>query len=163
MTEDDNRAEPTSRRAFLRTTCSVAAILGLSSGSVIIAGCDGGGSNEPQTLPEGVTRDGDTLIVDLTQFPDLQTANNSLWIPAADVIVINGADVGYRAFSSVCPHEREAVEIFEPSEGDGYQLRCPAHDWTFDVDGDPTGRASAGLNQFPLTKADQTLRVMLNQ
>ena len=163
MAAENRGSESTSRRDFLRTTCSVFAILGLSSGSVMIAGCDSGGSNEPQTLPDGVTRDGDTLTVDLIEFPDLQQANKSLWIPAADVIIINGGDVGYRAFSSVCPHEGEDVEIFESSGEDGYQLRCPAHDWTFDVDGDPTGRAQSGLSQFSLTEEGNTVRIMLDR
>jgi nitrite reductase/ring-hydroxylating ferredoxin subunit len=103
------------------------------------------------------------LSIDLAEFPDLQTANNSLWIPAADVIVINGAGVGFRAFSSVCPHEREDVEIFEPSGSDGYQLRCPAHDWTFDVAGNPTGRSEAGLAPFPLTRDGNTLQVTIER
>ena len=159
----DAPSSSSSRRAFLRSTCSALAILGLSSGSVIIAGCDSGGSSGEQPLPEGVTRDGNTLSIDLTAFPDLRADNNSLLIPAADVIVINGAEVGYRAFSSVCPHEGEDVEIFEPSGADDYQLRCPAHDWTFDVAGDPTGRARAGLPRFPVRRDGTTLRVSIDR
>lgn len=105
----DAPSSSSSRRAFLRSTCSALAILSLSSGSVMIAGCDSGGSSGEQTLPRGVSRNGNTLSIDLTEFPELQTVNHSLWIPAADVIVINGAEVGYRAFSSVCPHEGEDV------------------------------------------------------
>lgn len=155
-------SDSTSRRQFLRNSCSALAILSLTSGGILVAGCDSGGSND-ETLPVGVTRNGNTLIVDLAEFPDLQKPNNSLWIPAADVIIIHGNDVGYRAFSSVCPHQGEDVEIFEPSGTNGYHLRCPSHDWTFDVDGDPTGEAEAGLTPFALTKNENTLQVTLNQ
>lgn len=164
MDNEKSNNHSTSRRAFLRRSCSALAILGVGSGSVLIAGCDSGGSSaEEDPLPDGVTRDGNTLIVDLTAFPDLQEPPNSLWIPAADVIVIHRANVGYRAFDSVCPHEGEDVEIFEPSGGDGYQLRCPAHDWTFDVEGDPTGPAQAGLTQFVLTREGNSLRITIDR
>jgi nitrite reductase/ring-hydroxylating ferredoxin subunit len=160
MPSEQPTAKSTSRREFLQNSCSALAILSLTSGGVIIAGCDSGGSSSSEdTLPEGVTRDGNTLIVDLEAFPDLQTPNNSLWIPAADIIVIHGPDVGYRAFSSICPHEGEDVSIFEPSGGASYQLRCPAHDWTFDVDGDPTGSARADLNRYSVTKEGATLQI----
>lgn len=164
MPNEKSTAKSTSRREFLRNSCSTLAILSLTSGTVIIAGCDSGGnSSDEDTLPEGVTRDGNTLIVDLEAFPDLQEPNTSLWIPAADVIVIHGADVGYRAFRSVCPHEGEDVEIFEPAGSNGHQLRCPAHDWTFDVDGDPTGRAQAGLVRYSVTTEGATLQISLTQ
>ncbi|MFB6099388.1 MAG: Rieske 2Fe-2S domain-containing protein [Salinibacter sp.] len=101
--------------------------------------------------------------MNLTKFPDLQKPKNSLWLPAVDVIIIHGADVGYRAFSSVCPHQGEDVKIFEPSGSSKYQLRCPSHNWTFAVDGDPTGKADAGLNQFSLTKSDQQLKITLER
>lgn len=106
-----------------------------------------------------MTRNGNTLKIDLEAFPDLQEPNNSLWIPAADVILIHGADVGYRAFRSVCPHEGEDMEIFEPAGRNGHQLRCPAHDWTFDLDGDPTGHAQTGLDRYAVTKEDSTLQI----
>lgn len=163
MTNEESTTKSTSRREFLRSSCSALAILGLTSGSVIVAGCDSGGGSGKDTLPEGVTRDGNTLTVDLTAFPALQDPGNSLWIPATDVIVIHGSDVGYRAFSSICPHEGEDVSIYEPTGTGSHQLRCPAHDWTFAPDGDPTGKAQAGLPQFSTTKTGDTLQITIDR
>lgn len=162
MESGKSTTDVTSRREFLRGSCSALAILGFTSGSVLIAGCDSGGSSGEETLPDGVTREGNTLTVDLTQFPDLQDPKNSLWIPAANVIVIHDSDIGYRAFNSVCPHEGEDVRIYEASGGDDYQLRCPAHDWTFDEAGRPTGKSEGGISQFPLTKDGNILRITLD-
>jgi nitrite reductase/ring-hydroxylating ferredoxin subunit len=154
-------APATSRRDFLKGTCSALAALGLS-GSMIVVGCDSGGSNDAP-LPDGVTLEGTTLTVDLAAFPALTEPNGSLWVRQADAIIVNDPDVGYRAFSSICPHEREDVSIYESTGTGDYQLRCPAHDWTFDIDGDPTGRAQAGLDRLTLTKDGDTVRVTLDR
>lgn len=151
-----------SRREVIEHGCWALAALSLSSGSLLVVGCDSGGSNDP-SLPDGLTLEGNTLTVDLTEFPTLTETNGSLWIQSIDVILVNNAEVGFRAFSSVCPHEQEDVRLYEPSGSNGYQLRCPSHDWTFDVDGDPTGKAQAGLTRFPVSKNGDTLQITLDR
>ena len=61
---------------------------------------------------------------------------------SADVLVVHAAENDYRAFDSVCPHERNAIRQVLPTGGT-YELRCPSHGWTFDLNGDPTGRPTA--------------------
>ncbi len=159
----DQSSTSSSRRDFLKESCSALALLSLTAGSsVVVVGCDSEGSGPP-SLSEGLTLNGNTLTVDLTQFSDLTEPNGSLWIADLDVILINYAEDGYRAFDAVCPHEEQDVRIYEPTGSENYQLRCPAHDWTFAPDGDPTGKAQAGLSQFPTTKTGDTLQVTIDR
>ena len=144
------------RRGFLHRTCASVALMSLSTGAFALAGCDSGGANDA-SLPEGVTRTGTTLTVDTTFFPQLTAAGGFLWIADADVIVIHGAQGDYRAFSSVCPHEGEEVKQFN-----GEHLRCPAHDWTFTPEGQPTGRANRPLTAYPLTQSGDQLVITVS-
>ena len=144
-----------SRRTFLKRTCSAVVFMGLATGSVAFVGCDSGGS-EPQGWPDGVTLEGTELRIDTTRLPDLARADGFLWIADAEVIVVHDDQLGYRAFSSVCPHEGKPVRAF-----DGQQLRCPSHGWTFGLDGRPTGRARRGLRTYRLEQDGPQLTVFL--
>lgn len=148
-----------SRRHFLKTTCSAFLALSTASSGVLIVGCDSG-SSSPPPLPDGIILNGTTLTIDLAQFPNLTQDRGALWVASQDVFIIRVADE-YRAFSSVCPHEQEDVNIYEPNDSSGYQLRCPAHDWTFDLDGTPTGIADARLQQYATRLDGNLLEVTL--
>lgn len=154
------RSSPSSRRTFITSTCSALVALGLGTSGLTIVGCDSGGSSPPP-LPDGVTLNGNTLTIDLTQFPDLRAPRGALWIANQDVFIIHAENDAYRAFSSVCPHEGEDVTVYEQASAAAYQLRCPAHDWTFDLAGAPTGRAQRALPLYATTKENDTLRITL--
>ncbi len=144
-----------SRRDFLSRSCSVIAVLAAGAGATALLGCDSAGANEPQ-FPEGVTRDGGHLAVELDRFPNLTRNDGMLWIEAADVVVVNDDKRGYRAFTSICPHDRKDVKEFT-----GTELRCPSHGWTFDLDGKPTGKSTAALTGYPVEVVDGILQIAL--
>ena len=45
------------------------------------------------------------------------------------------------------------------ASGDTYELRCPTHGWTFDLEGHPTGIAEIYTPRYPLTVDGQVLRI----
>lgn len=134
--------------------------LGAPSGSIVLVGCDSG-ADGPPPLPDGITREGPRLLVDLARFPALTADRGALWIANQDVLVIR-VGAAYRAFRSVCPHEGEDVTVYEPAGAADYQLRCPAHDWTFALDGAPTGRSPSGLQPYATTLDGDTLTITLS-
>lgn len=147
------------RRRFLQTSC--VALLALGAGSLTIASCDSGGADAGLGIGDpGITREGAALVIDTAQFDALAGPSGSLWVSDVRVLVVHTIDLGYRAFDGVCPHEGQDIEVFERS-GDTFRLRCPAHDWTFDLAGNPTGPSRSGTARLPLEQDGALLRIAL--
>ena len=146
------------RRAFVRRSCGLLAAAALASCGLPLAGCDSAGAEGGTTDDPGIDFDGDTLTVDLTQVSALGPVGGSLWLSDVDVLVVHAAADDYRAFDSVCPHRGNNIRQVIPS-GDTYELRCPTHGWTFDLEGHPTGIAEIYTPRYPLTVDGQVLRI----
>lgn len=138
-----------SRRAFLRHTCGLLAVIG---GGALLAACDSG---ESINL-EGITVTGNTMTIDLTKQTALAAVGGSLYYQAKRVVIIHLAS-GYKAFSSVCPHEQENVKEF-----DGTKLTCPTHGWTFNpTTGANTVNGRGGLSSKTTALNENILTVNL--
>lgn len=153
---------PVPRRVFLKQSCALAAVMGLTGGGLVttLAGCDTAGPDGLTTNQQGLSFDGTVLTVDTTAFPDLTKTGGFLWLSDVDVIIVHTPSGEYRAFDSVCPHEQNNIRIYEQANGT-YRLRCPSHDWTFDLDGQPTGKAKRGTTRYPLTQEGNLLKITI--
>lgn len=137
------------RREFLRHTCGLLAVIG---GGALLAACDSGES----TNLDGVSISGNTMSIDLTKQTALASVGGYLYHAAQRVIVVHLAS-GYKAFSSVCPHEHENVSQF-----DGTKLTCPSHGWTFNATtGANTVSGRSGISSKTATLNGTTLTVSL--
>lgn len=145
------------RRDFLRRSCGLFTATLLAANGASLAACDAAG-NAAVSDPTGVTVAGALLTVDLAQATALAPVGGSLLVPSANALVVHSAEGEYRAFDSVCPHQRNTISQVQPAGG-SYQLRCPSHGWTYDLDGNPTGRAQRGTARFALVQDGQTLRI----
>ncbi|HEV8363759.1 MAG TPA: Rieske (2Fe-2S) protein [Gemmatimonadaceae bacterium] len=128
-----------------------------------LAAC-GGGSTGPSdsqgvVVPTpGVSVTGNLVAVDLTVQSGLTQANGFLLIAEARTFVFNlGAD-DFRAFTSVCTHERCDVNSFS-----GGRIRCPCHGSQYDTSGRVVvGPAPAALRQFTASRISNTLTVTIS-
>lgn len=146
--------EPLTRRTFLGTT-SAAAL------SCILAAC-GGESTGPNTSvdppPTGsVTLSGGVLTIRLSMIPGLTATNGHQVIgmsegsSRADLVIINVAG-SYKAFSSICTHDRCTVSGYT-----GTRLVCPCHGSQFNQNGQVVvGPAPSALREFAVTHATDT-------
>lgn len=146
------RADAATRREFVSSAaCAlVTAALGAACG-----GGDPSGVGEP--TPSGVTFSGDVLTVPLAAVGALASANGSyLTNPlatggvrdaggrAADVIVLNVGNDTFRAFSSICTHERCTVGSFANG-----RITCPCHGSQYDASGRVlVGPATRALTEY---------------
>ncbi len=149
---------PLPRRDFLRTSCGLFTAALLATSGATLAACDaavGGGAD-----PAGVTVAGPVLTVDLDQATALQRVGGSLLVPSADALIVHAAEGDFRAFSSVCPHQHNTISQVQPAGG-SFELRCPSHGWTYDLEGRPTGRAQRGTPRFALAQDGQMLTITL--
>lgn len=134
--------DQTSRRDFLKKTC------GALGAGLLIAACDT--TSETTT---GVTKNGNTISLDLTQFSALTATNGMLLLSAEKIIIIHTTS-GYSAFSSVCPHESETVRQFN-----GTTMTCPSHGWTYKTDGTNTVSGRKGLTKYATAVSGNTLTI----
>lgn len=145
-----------SRRGFLRTSCSAAALLALGWN---VAGCDATEPTvdaEPPAPGDGIRIEGDTITLDLsgTKTQGLKQAGNALFIASAHTIVINAAGT-LRAFTSICTHEGCDVEHFQNN-----RLTCFCHGSQFDTSGAVLqGPASRPLAQYAVTRDGDTVTI----
>lgn len=146
------------RRDFLRRSCSLFTAALLVANGATLAGCDSVSATDASTDTTGVAFDGTTLTIDLTQSSALSPVGGALFLRDADVLVIHAGENDYRAFDSVCPHEHNQIRQVIDS-GTTYELRCPSHGWTFNLNGEPTGSAQRGTTRYALVQDAQTLRI----
>ena len=146
------------RRDFLRRSCGLFTAAVLAANGASLAGCDTVGASGVSTDTTGVTVSGSTVTIDLALATPLAAVGGGLLVPSADVLVVHAAENDYRAFDSVCPHERNAIRQVLPTGGT-YELRCPSHGWTFDLNGDPTGRAQRGTTRYAVVQEGQMLQI----
>lgn len=143
------------RRDFVSETAALLA-------GAALAAC-GVGSTAPtgeqgRVVPTpGVTVSGNLVSVDLTVQAGLTQANGFLLIAEAKTFVFNlGAD-DFRAFTSVCTHERCDVNAFS-----GGRIRCPCHGSQYDTSGRVVvGPAPAALRQFSASRSGNTLIITI--
>jgi len=146
------------RRDFVRRSCGLFTAAVLAANGLSLAACDTVSATGSSTDTSGVSFDGSTLTVDLAQASALAAVGGSLLVRSASTLVVHVAEGDYRAFDSVCPHQHNTISQVVPS-GSTYELRCPSHGWTFDLDGHPTGRAQRGTPRFAVTQTGQTLTI----
>lgn len=151
-------ADARPRRDFLRQSCSLFTAAVLVANGATLAGCDSVDATDASTDTTGVAFDGATLAIDLTQASALSAVGGALFIRDADVLVIHAAEDDYRAFDSVCPHEQNQIRQVVDA-GTSYEIRCPSHGWTFDLNGNPTGSAQRPTTRYALVQDDQILRI----
>ncbi len=156
--EPADGAADCSRRGFLKSTCFVGAALAFGVPlATTLSACDAAGDGGGDT-PSGVTISGNTITLDLTQSgaSGLAASGGFLYLSAAQTVVVNTDGTTIKAFSSVCPHEGQAVRQYS-----GGELVCPSHDSHFS----PTtgarlsGPARAGLDAFSVTRSGNTVTV----
>ena len=140
------------RRAFLHRSCGLFAAALLAANGATLAGCDtvASGTDVP-TDTSGVT-------VDLARTPSLDAVGGGLLMSSTHVLVVHAGADDFRAFNSVCPHERNTISQVLPS-GASYEIRCPTHGWTFDLAGQPTGRAQRPTARYAVVQTGQTLTI----
>ena len=154
--DPDGAALP--RRDFFRHSCGLFTVAVLAANGVALSACDTASAGDTSTNLTGVSFDGSTLTVDLAQATALAAVGSGLVVHDARTLVVHAAEGDYRAFNSVCPHERNTISQVVPAGGT-YELRCPSHGWTYDLDGDPTGRAQRGTARYALVQNGQTLTI----
>ncbi|MGV3708769.1 MAG: ubiquinol-cytochrome c reductase iron-sulfur subunit [Gemmatimonas sp.] len=152
---DTNAAtEALTRRTFLGATS--AGVL-----SCLLAAC-GGDSTGPNTAvdppPTGsVTFSGGVLTVRLSMIPRLTATNGHQVIgmsdgaTRADLVILNIGGT-YKAFSSICTHDRCTVTGYT-----GTRLVCPCHGSQFNQNGQVVvGPAPSALREFAVAHATVT-------
>ena len=158
-----------SRRDFLKLT-------GFVGGTFILTACAGEGERsfldrlqgKPLTgLPqlEGAwTKDGDTLMLDLTKLPELDDLGRAVRIEGEvlpdPILVVLGDDGSYYAFKNVCTH---AGRMIDPVAGTMTLECCSASKSTYDYQGNVlSGPAKGPLTSFRLETQDDKLIIDLN-
>lgn len=156
-----HEASRASRRAFLRTASAsaVMAVLGLP-----VAGCSDGNptgveppDEEPPDDNNGVTIDGDQVIIDLTADATQALTNEGgfLLISAANVMAVNVDGSTIRAFTSTCTHQQCTINSFTNDT-----FMCPCHGSAFNTNGEVVqGPASQALTEFSVSQSDDTVTI----
>ena len=109
-------------------------------------------------MPSGVTISGNTITLDLTQSgaSALAPSGGFLYLAAAKTVIVNTDGTTIKAFSSVCPHEGNAVQSFM-----GGQLICPTHNSHFNPSTGAvlSGPARSGLTAYTASRSGNTVTV----
>ncbi len=147
---------PTSRRHFLRTTCTSATLLAMGWS---LSGCDSSPAEEdPDPIPgSGVSIDGNTITLDLraTDTSQLAAAGGFLLIKSARTLAVNVDGNAIRAFTSVCTHQGCDVEGFQNS-----RLTCFCHGSQYNTSGEVVaGPAPSPLKEFAVTRSENTVTI----
>jgi nitrite reductase/ring-hydroxylating ferredoxin subunit len=152
--------EDLSRRDFLGRSCGLFAASLLAANGLTLAACDSaaGASSGVSTDATGVAVTSTTVTIDLALATSLEAIGGGLLIPSAKVLVVHAATDDYRAFSSVCPHERGTIRQVVWS-GSTSEIRCSSHGWTFDLTGAPTGRATRSATRYAVVQDGPMLTI----
>jgi nitrite reductase/ring-hydroxylating ferredoxin subunit len=159
-----------SRRDFLKLT-------GLVGGTFILTACAGGEGelsflDRLQGIPltelpqfEGAwTQEGDSLMLDLTKLPELDSLGGAVRIEGQvlpePILVVLGEDGNYYAFKNACTH---GGRMIDPVAGTMTLECCSASRSTYDYQGNVlSGPAEGPLTSFPLENQDDKLIIDLN-
>ena len=153
-----------SRREFIKLTgttvvCTcVAGVLGTS-------GCSASrGVSDTPSAPEGSFRkEGDKVIVALSEVDDLDKVGNAIKFTLNDtdgshlkIIVIHSQDAEYQAFADQCTHNGKELNYLH-KEG---MLACCGLGSEFDLEGNVvTGPAEDALLAYPLRREGEELLI----
>lgn len=161
-----------SRRDFLKLT-------GLVGGTFILTACTGNIDDGELTfvdrlmgrpltdLPqlEGAwIKEGDTLMLDLTKLPELESLGGAVRIEGQvlpdPILVVLGEDGSYYAFKNVCTHAGRKID---PLAGTLTLECCSASKSTYDYQGNVlSGPAEGPLTSFSLDNQADKLIIDLN-
>lgn len=85
----------------------------------------------------------------------------TIWIGAASVLVLHGADGRIRVFENSCPHR--GTQLQTCAAGSLQRVECPYHRWQFDLNGQLLG--APGSDRFPadFRKEDYGLRALRSE
>lgn len=139
---------PLSRRGFVSAaTWSLVtrALLGAGGGGEPTSPGDPPSGGNPPGGTNGITINGNVITIAVAQVPELAAAEGFRLVQEARAVVINVGNNTFRAFTSVCTHQRCDVSSY--SSG---RLVCPCHNSQFDNMGRVVrGPATAPLAEFP--------------
>ena len=158
-----------SRRDFLKLT-------GLAGGAFILTACAGEGElsfidrlkGEPLTeLPQidgAWALDGETLTLDLTKLPELDSLGGAVRIEGEvltdPILVVLGEDGNYYAFKNACTH---GGRMIDPLAGTMTLECCSASKSTYDYDGNVlSGPAEGPLTSYALETLNDNLIINLS-
>lgn len=114
------------------------------------------------SLPEGVRREDDTLIVDLDHHPQLAERDGTLVLKSVRVVVVRGKKK-LRAFSLRCPHKpKKDYLVHAVKDAKRPCFQCSAHRWQWDQKGRPKVRAKKPLARLRAQLEGRELRIRLN-
>jgi len=139
------------RRGFL-TTAGAASL-----SAMLVAACGGGDSGSPTgpggTPPTGISRDGNTLRIDVAAVSTLQGTNGFVIVAEPPTIVVNLGNDSFRAFTARCTHQGCIV-----ANVSNRRINCLCHGSAFDADGGQvlSGPATQRLRSFPVSFASAT-------
>jgi nitrite reductase/ring-hydroxylating ferredoxin subunit len=151
------------RRGFLTAAgaASLAALLvsacgGGSAGDPVGPGGgigSGGGGGGGGALPTGISRNDNTLLIDVGVVSSLQSANGFVIVSDPATVVINVGDDTFRAFTAVCTHSGCLVNNVASG-----RINCVCHGSAFDANGGQVlrGPATRPLRSFPVSYARTT-------
>ncbi len=148
----------TERRDFLKKVGSFTVMSTLGVGFFTACSSDDD-DVQPSTPPgdsdeTGITIDGNTITIDLTKQPALNTNGGWLLIPEAEVLVVN--DGSFNALTSICTHSACSRNW---TYGNGV-FECTCHGSRFDTNGQVLrGPANQPLRSFATTVANNTLTI----
>jgi len=112
-------------------------------------------------LPEGVTREGDVLRVDLTVRTELLEKGGVLELRPLRLLLVRSRK-RIRALCSTCPHKpKKRYRIHRVKTAAKPLFRCPKHEWTWDHKGRPRGKAKKKLPRVRTELDGDTLLVHL--
>lgn len=159
---DASHPEAASRRGFLRDTCLLGAMLAAGTPlAAALSACDSGAPDAPGTPPpagNGVSVSGNTVTLDLARpgASTLAASGGFLYIGAANTVAVNVDGTTIRAFSSVCPHQGNAVNQFR-----GGELVCPSHNSHFapTTGARLSGPAPSGLRAYTVSRSGDTVTI----
>ena len=139
----------TTRRDFLRTSCSAATLLTLGWA---LSGCDSSSMTEVEQPAEdgGITIEGNTITLDLTgsEAGVVAEAGGFLLLSSAHTIILNPSGDAIRAFTSICTHQGCDVNSFRNGT-----IVCPCHGSQYDTNGEVVqGPAPNPLREFDVVR-----------
>ncbi|HJK90723.1 MAG TPA: Rieske 2Fe-2S domain-containing protein [Polyangiaceae bacterium LLY-WYZ-15_(1-7)] len=119
------------------------------------------GARSMTALPEGVTRHGDALHIDLKVRTELLEKGGVLELKAFRLLLVRSRK-RVRAFCATCPHKpKKLYRVHRVRKAAVPLFRCPKHDWTWDHKGRPRGKAKKKLPRARTELLGETLVVQL--
>jgi nitrite reductase/ring-hydroxylating ferredoxin subunit len=149
------------RREFMKLT-GATVVCACVGGAIGTSGCTARKASDTPPAPEGsYRREGDRVIVSLSEVPDLKEEGGAVkfTLDGEDgselkVIVVHSEDDTCRAFADRCTHSGKELDYLHEDR----KLQCLSGKAQFDLEGDVLrGPAEDALLTYPLRRAGEEL------